>query len=632
MKHSRGWLIWGALALCAAMVLGAMGWLTRSVLASEKERAGAEARADLEERTRLALWRMDAEGTAILLAENRIPPGGYRSSSEFSAGRFNWTPPPVAAISDPLIHLHFEASGDREVTSPELWMGTSPEDAERVVAAKAKLEGLKGILSAHPLPLENGDLLRCAVQAGESSWQAVAKDNVFEKGQNASFRQEKGNIEARRDVAYQTNFNDTERAQRAKVIEQTVNNGIGQVVAPKAAEESALPLSQISTPAPAFQIPSSLAPEVETGMMRAVWIGGELFLLRQIRYRGEPPPQYTGFGDPPVGPLITIVQGVWLDSTLLKQRLLAEVADLLPAADLEPLSGANGLASTSAEDPLALVSFPYRLQRNEALPAASASLGGPLLIGWIAVLCALAAVAVMVRGILRLSERRASFVSAVTHELRTPLTTFQLYSDMLQSGAVKEEKRGEYFRTLHREAGRLSHLVENVLAFSGIEKGSARAAPANLPAGDLVRPMLERFRERLGEVGMELTCDPSGPDWQTGVQADRAAVEHVLFNLIDNAAKYANGTKEVEITAEAGRDRLSILVRDHGPGIPASERKRIFRAFHKSAAAAAESRPGVGLGLALSRRLARAGRGELELRDTREGTCFALVLPAAPAE
>ena len=55
MKNSRGWMIWGALALCAAMVLGAMGWLTRSVLAAEKERAGAEARADLEERTRLAL-------------------------------------------------------------------------------------------------------------------------------------------------------------------------------------------------------------------------------------------------------------------------------------------------------------------------------------------------------------------------------------------------------------------------------------------------------------------------------------------------------------------------------------------------------------------------------------------------
>ena len=629
MKNSRGWMIWGALALCAAMVLGAMGWLTRSVLAAEKERADAEARADLEERTRLALWRMDAEGTAILLAENRIPPGDYQSASLVSyPGRGNVSPPPLSTVSDPLIHLHFEASGDRAVTSPELASATPGAHA----AAKEKLERLKGILSAHPLPLDNGQLLRCAVQTGEASWQAVAKDNVQVKSQNTTLRQEKGNLEARRDVAYQTNFNDTERAQRAKAIEQTVNNGIEQAAIPEADDELAVLHPQIpSSPALPWplQIPSSLAPGVETGMMRAVWIGGELFLLRQVRYPGIPPVQISGPHGGLPAPLITIVQGVWLDSTLLRQRLLAEVADLLPAAHLEPLPGVNGLASTSAEDPLALVSFPFRLQRNEALPAASASLGGPLIIGWIAVLCALAAVAVMVSGIMRLSERRASFVSAVTHELRTPLTTFQLYSDMLQSGAVKEEKRGEYFRTLHREAGRLSHLVENVLAFSGIEKGSARAAPATLPAGDLVHPMLERFAERLQEAGMKLSCDPADPAWRVVVKADRAAVEHVLFNLIDNAAKYATGSKEVEITPEPGRDRFSILVTDHGPGINAAERKRVFRAFHKSAAAAAESRPGVGLGLALSRRLARAGGGDLLLRDRSSGTCFALSLPLA---
>ncbi len=629
MKNSRGWLIWGALALCAAMVLGAMGWLTRSVLASEKERAEAEARADLEERTRLALWRMDAEGTSILLAENRIPPGDYRAVFQIGTGLGTWTPPPLAANSDPLIHLHFEASGDRAVTSPELASATPEAHA----AAKEKLERLMGILSAHPLPLDNGQLLRCAVQTGEASWQAVAKDNVQVKSQNTTLRQEKGNLEARRDVAYQTNFNDTERAQRAKAIEQTVTNGITEQVASPDAGDGAgfLPSQAFPAPTPAgsLQIPSSLAPGIETGIMRAVWIGGELFLLRQVRYRGEPPVQISGPQGGFPAPLITIVQGVWLDSTLLRQRLLAEVADLLPAAHLQPLSGENGLASTSAGDPLALVSFPFRLQRNEALPATSGSLGGPLMIGWIAVLCALAAVAVMVRGIMRLSERRASFVSAVTHELRTPLTTFQLYSDMLQSGAVKEEKRGEYFRTLHREAGRLSHLVENVLAFSGIEKGSARAAPARLPADELIQPMLDRFGERLQEVGLKLRCDLADPAWQTPVQADRAAVEHVLFNLIDNAAKYAAGSSsaEVVIDAQSGKRTFSILVRDHGPGIPPSDRKRVFRAFHKSAVAAAESRPGVGLGLALSRRLARAGGGDLALRGCEPGTCFVLSLP-----
>ena len=154
-----------------------------------------------------------------------------------------------------------------------------------------------------------------------------------------------------------------------------------------------------------------------------------------------------------------MIQGAWLDAAKLREHLLAEINDLLPAARLEPLS-------VAADDPLVLVSFPFRLSRNETAELPIPKWSGPLLVGWAAVFCALAAVAFLVHGVMRLSERRASFVSAVTHELRTPLTTFRLYSDMLETGAVKEEKRGHYLRVLSREADRLSHLVENASTFS----------------------------------------------------------------------------------------------------------------------------------------------------------------------
>ena len=595
MKNSRGWMIWGALALCAAMVLGAMGWLTRSVVAAEKERAEAEARADLEERTRLALWRMDAEGASVILAENRIPSRLYLSREIPQT--------PVEVPANELAKLRFRALPNGPLTCP-FEPASDP-------SGRDKLQTLRSILGSHPLPLEGGALLQCAALESELSWAAIDKTGSAEKSQNLALREAQGAVKARGGQEYQTGFNDAERAQRAKIVGQTVNtaNGISHQD----------PLVEASPVLVGGQDPG------EVGDMRAVWIANELFLLRQVSFANPvPPPQQAA-------PVSHLVQGVWMDSAKVRARLLGEIRDLLPSATLTPLTAVNGISPPSIGDPLALVSFPFRLERNELILGESTLIGAPLVIGWIAVLCALAAVAVMVRGIMRLSERRASFVSAVTHELRTPLTTFQLYSDMLQSGAVKEEKRGEYFRTLHREAGRLSHLVENVLAFSGIEKGSARAAPATLPAGDLVRPMLERFAERLHEAGMKLSCDPDDPAWQVVVQADRAAVEHVLFNLIDNAAKYAAGAvpAEVVIEPEAGARAFSILVRDHGPGIDAAERKRVFRAFHKSAAAAAESRPGVGLGLALSRRLARAGGGDLCLRDPDSGTCFALSLPPA---
>ena len=80
-----------------------------------------------------------------------------------------------------------------------------------------------------------------------------------------------------------------------------------------------------------------------------------------------------------------------------------------------------------------------------------------------------------------------AFVSAVTHELRTPLTTFRLYSEMLASGMVQDEtQKKNYLGTLEAEAGRLSHLVENVLAYARIERGSARAQVESVSIGDVL--------------------------------------------------------------------------------------------------------------------------------------------------
>ena len=572
MKNSRNWLIWATLAICAALVIGAMTWLTRSALDSERERTMAEQKADLEERTRLALWRMDSEGTALLLAENRQPSRDYDA---------------IPSTDDSFVQLRFESS--------ELGQLKSAQD-------KDKLEILRDHLSKNPLPLEGGELLRCVLIQNDSNWNSIQKEAPVEKERNLKVRRKEGSVEARKGGSYQTDFSNVERAQRAKAVDN-------------ATEASSIPKDLEET---TDDLAPSDAERIDTGSMRSVWIGNELFLLRQLSVMNPALPN----------PVLR-VQGAWIDAAAIREHLLVEAADLFPDAKLIHQSAPTEITSISTNDPLALVSFPFILQRNENISSIPVSLSTPLKIGWIAVIVAIAAVALLVRGIMRLSERRASFVSAVTHELRTPLTTFQLYSDMLQSGAVREEKRGDYFLTLHREAGRLSHLVENVLAFSGIERGSARGKKDSVSAKDLLAPMLKRFEDRLLEVGLDLIVDFSTPSWNQVVRTDRAAAEHVLFNLIDNAAKYAHpcDPAKIELTAAITRSHLAIHVRDHGPGIAPPEQRRIFRAFHKSAATAAETKPGVGLGLALSRRLARAGGGDLTIARTDAGCCFVLTLP-----
>jgi len=128
---------------------------------------------------------------------------------------------------------------------------------------------------------------------------------------------------------------------------------------------------------------------------------------------------------------------------------------------------------------------------------------------------------------------------------------------------------------------------------------------------------------------MQLVVDLSDQDRRVRVLSDPAAFERIMFNLVDNACKFAQGAeiREIRIDARQAGGQVRIGVRDHGPGVSADMARRMFKPFSKSAKDAAESAPGVGLGLALGRRLARKMGGELELdASTRDGARLVLSL------
>ncbi|WP_367875151.1 sensor histidine kinase [Luteolibacter sp. Populi] len=573
------WLVHGGIALCALLILGAMAALTRGVVNTEDNRARMEAKADEQEQVRLALWRMDSAAAAWIADEAQRPvpdPANKNEGNSEVKLRFDAREDGILLADDPdkipefceVLDIESNARAFPAMCSqmpeiPSSWATPAPEPAS---------------LQVEPAPPQ-------VVEAPGPSQKLQAQTQQWKAQSRAS-------------TAYQKLADSKELENREKIIQKAVlssNTNFDNNMVQSANIVGDWSLLRSSLPRPAR-------------------IGNELLLLRYLQWKL------------PNGRTLRSIQGAWIDEPALKAVLLAEVADLFPAASLVQ-SGGGAL-----DEGLTLASFPWTLEIPrfpEILPPLPQTVLYPLIAGWAAAVVAILAAWLLVTGLLRLSERRASFVSAVTHELRTPLTTFQLYSDMLASGAVKEEKRGEYFRTLRREAERLSHLVENVLAFSRIERRCGISAPTTRSAGEMVAPMVERFRGRLQEAGMDLSLDPDDGAWKTPVKADPAAVEHVLFNLIDNAAKYA-GSGLVRMEAGTKGRNLEIHVCDNGPGIPAKERSRIFRAFHKSAAAAAESRPGVGLGLALSRRLARSGGGNLEFVAREDGSSFVLTLPGAP--
>lgn len=350
------------------------------------------------------------------------------------------------------------------------------------------------------------------------------------------------------------------------------------------------------------------------GSARPTWIDDQLVVVRQVEIDGQ-----------------AQLHGSWIDWPKLRGRLQQKVSGLLPDARLEP-------ARPGDPEQLhhLLATLPVRLDPGPSPQVeldAWVPLAPSLLLGWLGTLTAVLAVFAVLRWSLALSERRAAFVSTVTHELRTPLTTFRMYAEMLEEGMVDEAKRGRYVATLRREADRLGDLVENVLAYARIESDRAPLRPETLDVGALLGRVSQRLQERCDAAQLTLTIDLPPALTEARLRVDPTAVEQILFNLVDNAAKYAPSreTPRIELSgADAPRGRIALWVRDYGPGIEPAERESIFEPFAKARTHASGTKPGVGLGLALCRRLARQLGGDLRVEAARPGARFVLTLTRAP--
>jgi signal transduction histidine kinase len=319
-------------------------------------------------------------------------------------------------------------------------------------------------------------------------------------------------------------------------------------------------------------------------------------------------------------------EGILLDAGKLAKRLLPLVEPALKGATIslcKKNEAANLFPLPMVLHPGNDVEVPDTAVRREAMRGTLAS----------ATLVTVLAVGILF-GLLffyaRMERRRADFVSAVTHELRTPLTSFSLMTEMLKNKLVPAEKLDEYHETLHQESQRLGHLVENVLAFAKLTRGKQRGRADKAPCPELINRALSKIEFRLKEAGFRVQVKHDKRTELISLQTDVISLEQIFTNLADNAIKYATTAPHptISITTMRGHDTLSIRFADNGPGIPARLQRGIFRPFSRSAKDVEGRKPGVGLGLALSRDIARSIGGELTLEKSDEhGSAFTLTLP-----
>jgi signal transduction histidine kinase len=206
-----------------------------------------------------------------------------------------------------------------------------------------------------------------------------------------------------------------------------------------------------------------------------------------------------------------------------------------------------------------------------------------------------------------------------------------MYAEMLAENMVPDAgQRQRYLQTLRIEADRLAHLVENVLQYARLERGRPGHRREAVSLDALLRRCQTRLADRAAQAEMQLEVEIQAADREVEVATDSAAVEQVLFNLVDNACKYAVAAadKRIHLSFEVAPRQVRFIVRDHGPGISWAGRRKLFRPFSKSVHEAASTAPGVGLGLALSKRLAADLDGRLELQSPADGgAAFVLSLP-----
>lgn len=672
----KAWQIWLIYSLCILVILPAIIWLSviniRLEIASEKDRVQTELarqEAELQERVSSALWRMDGFLTNLIARESTrpwywyrtfygadvlqtgmvvnpsLPKGQTMGSKDPLARSDQWIASPLLYKNSPYVKLYFEIDAQGNVTSPQspegevremaMLQGFDPKIAQssaaRLSELKAKTDYSSMLLKCSEQSIANNSTSpnldpSLATQTGE-----VAQDLESDRPLNLDAQQSQRDP-SNSPIQQRGWANNPDPSQKLSVQQRrSQSRGVQEFSQRRLYADNALTEWQSNFTPDSGEPDSRLNVQgVMEGVMQPIWMGSDLFFLRKIENRGQ-----------------ISLQGCWIDWTPLRDQLVQMVSDLLPKFDLEPITNLSQVASGQS---LAVLPIQLKIDRDrlaetlnmpssDAIPLAETSrwssvfLSGGLWVAWLGFAFSAVMGAFLIRGLIQLSERRGAFVSAVTHELRTPLTTFRMYAEMLAEKMVPPERQEQYVRTLKVEAERLSHLVENVLQFARLEKSPGQNRREETTLGALVERFLDRLEARAAQANMSLVLNVSDSLREMSLYTEPAVIEQILFNLVDNACKYAKQAEDrriILLVHTLSQDLIEWRVRDFGPGIPAQEQKRLFRPFHKSDIDAANSEQGVGLGLALCRRMAKSIRGQLEIVQPPAGETGALLVLRVP--
>jgi PAS domain S-box-containing protein len=228
------------------------------------------------------------------------------------------------------------------------------------------------------------------------------------------------------------------------------------------------------------------------------------------------------------------------------------------------------------------------------------------------------------------SRAKTGFLAAMSHELRTPLNAIAGYAQLMQEGVggdVSPAHR-DYLGRIINSQQHLLAIVNDLLNYSRLEAGGVEYARETIDVHELVEGVLTMVAPQAERKSLRLTHGPCPP----GLRAtgDRLKTEQIVLNLLSNAVKFTPPAGSISVTCVRAEGVVCVSVRDTGPGIPAEKLEAIFDPFVQLGRTLTSAHEGAGLGLAISRDLARAMDGEVSVESVEgDGARFTLRLPAA---
>jgi PAS domain S-box-containing protein len=214
----------------------------------------------------------------------------------------------------------------------------------------------------------------------------------------------------------------------------------------------------------------------------------------------------------------------------------------------------------------------------------------------------------------RASSAKSQFLAITSHELKTPLNAIVGFSEMLiaqRDGPLGSPVYGEYATTILQSSSHLRNIIGDILDVTRIERGELNLVEQDMDAAEIleIAYMMCREQAKAAEIPLSISVGHSAE-----IVGDITRIRQVLINLITNAIKFSTPGNPVQLEIErCATDGLAFLIKDHGIGIDPKDKERIFEPFEQGDTGAARRHGGIGLGLAIARRLARMHDGDVTL-------------------